>query len=145
MSRIIVVLAALLVAAGCAPSDTTTTTAPWYAVNGGAHVGIVRLVGISGRADLVVPPNTAIRLVAPSSIGTIRVFFVMNPDCTQKGGGNGFDLTSFDVGGVLDFGDENGYGTSSDWTETGQPPTSNAQTTTQCHDSPTPGGTFWDS
>ncbi len=142
MRRIIIVLAALLVAAGCAP---TPTTARWYAVNGGAHVGIVRLVGTSGSADLRVPPHTAVRLVAPSSIGMVRVFFVMNPDCTQKSGGTGFDLTPFDVGGVLDFGDEDGYGASGEWTHSGPPPTSSAQTTTQCQDSPTPGGTFWDS
>ncbi len=146
MSRIIIVLAALLVAAGCAPSATTTrTTAPWYAANGGAHIGIVRLVGTSGSADLRVPANTAVRLVAPSSIGVVRVFFVMNPDCMQKSGGTGFDLTPFDVGGVLDFGDEDGYGTSGEWAHSGSPPTSSAQTTTQCQDSPTPGGTFWDS
>lgn len=146
MRRIIIVLAALLVAAGCGTSaTTTTTTAPWYAVNGGADVGIVRLVGTSGRADLRVPANTAVRLVAPSSIGTVRVFFVMNPDCTQKSGGEGFDLTPFDVGGVLNFGDADGYGTSGDWTDSGPAPTSNAQATTECQDSPTPGGTFWDS
>ena len=143
MSRIVIVLAACRVAAGCGTS-ATTTTAPWYAVNGGAHVGIVRLVGTSGRADLRVPANTAVRLVAPSSIGTVRVFFVMNPDCTQKGDGNGFDLTPFDVGGVLNFGDADGYGTSGDWTDSGPAPTSNAQATTECQDSPTPGGTFWD-
>ena len=145
MRRIIIVLATLLVATGCAPSaTTTTTTTPWYAVNGGAHVGIVRLVGTSGRADLRVPASTAVRLVAPSSIGTVRVFFVMNPDCTQKSGGTSFDLTPFDLGGVLDFGDVDGYGTSGDWTDSGPAPTSNAQTTTDCQDSPTPGGTFWD-
>jgi hypothetical protein len=138
MKRIIIVLAALLVAAGCAPASTT---APWYAVNGGAHVGVVRLLGTSGSADLRVPPHAAVRLVAPSSIGMVRVFFVMNPDCTQKSGGMGFDLTPFDVGGVLDFGDEDGYGTSGEWTHSGPPPTSSAQTTTQCQDSPTPGGT----
>jgi hypothetical protein len=146
MRRIIIVLAALLVAAGCAKSTTTTTTtAPWYAVNGGAHVGIVRLVGRSGSADLRVPASTAVRLVAPSSIGTVRVFFVMNLDCTQKSGGASFDLTPFDVGGVLDFGDADGYGTSGEWTRSDPAPTSNAQTTTECQDSPTPGGTFWDS
>jgi hypothetical protein len=146
MRRIIIVLAALLVAAGCVPSAAaTTTTAPWYAVNAGAHVGIVRLVGTSGREDLSVPASTSVRLVVSSSIGTVRVFFVINPDCTQKSGGNGFDLTPFDVGGVLDFGDADGYGTTGEWTEGSPPPTANAQTTTDCQDSPTPGGTFWDS
>jgi hypothetical protein len=62
----------------------------------------------------------------------VRVFFVMNPDCTQKSGGTGFDLTPFDVGGVLDFGDEDGYGGSGEWTQSSPPPTSGAEAENRC-------------